>query len=84
MIYLLRKDSIGDNGMLRHDVPSVTAAVEIPGMAPGCYEIICFDTRNAKEVATVRACVKPGSGLQFATPAIEADMAFACRRLLAN
>lgn len=79
--YLIRKDTIGEDGMLRKDAVPVETQLSIPGLQQGCYEITCWNTAGGEEVARVRACVKAGSTLQFATPPIATDMSFACRRL---
>jgi mannan endo-1,4-beta-mannosidase len=79
--YVIRKDSIGEDGMLLEDATPREAKLEIPGLNPGCYEVICWNTAQGVEAAKVRACVKPGSPLQFTTPPITTDMSFAVRRV---
>jgi len=79
--YLIRRETLDETGMLRQHAPPLDAHVEIPGLKQGCYEVICWDTSGGTARGTVRACVKAGEPLQFTTPPIVTDMAFACRLL---
>jgi mannan endo-1,4-beta-mannosidase len=44
VLWLLRKDRVGQDGMLQRGADLVSLTVEIPGLAPGRYRVTQWDT----------------------------------------
>lgn len=75
LLWLLRTDRIGSDGMLRRDVDPVRARIDLPGLAPGTYRVSSWNTAEGELVSDV---ITQNS---FFTPPIVTDMAFAIRRI---
>ena len=59
MIWLLREDSIGRNGMLWTDAKPVELRIRVPGLSTGCYSVTGWNTREGRICALSE--VKKGS-----------------------
>lgn len=78
--YLLRRDSIGKDGMLRMDLPPAEGNMYLPLYGAGRYILTAWDTRNGKALATADLAHAGGSELCVPLPPIATDMAFAVVR----
>jgi mannan endo-1,4-beta-mannosidase len=79
LVWLLRHDSIGKDGLLRRDVEPVRATFTVSGLADGTYRISSWDTEagTPAEAFTVEA---QGGQLDLTTAPILTDRAFAITR----
>jgi hypothetical protein len=80
VLWLLRTDSIAENGRLRRDVRSARVGVTVPGLSRGRYRLTCWDTM----LGCVTECAELDHGgcgpLAFKPPPIVADLAMSIRR----
>ncbi len=81
IVWLLRTDTIGANGMLRRDAEPLTATVEAPSLRPGTYRITGWNTFDGEAVWDVAVLNTRENGLVFETPGIATDLAFAIRKV---
>ena len=81
LVWLLRTDHIGADGMLRKDAEPVRVGVELPCLRPGTYRITAWDTALGEAASELIIENPSDSGLRFETPAFVTDMAFAVRHL---
>jgi len=79
VVWLLRTDTIGAEGMLRPDARPVAPMIGIPGLRPGRYRITAWDTATGAETGSFRA-ENGGDLLAFPVPAFARDLALAVRR----
>ena len=78
--WLLRKDSFGPDGRLRHDALPLDTTLSLPGLRAGDYRVTAWDTclGTATSVTTLR---HQGQGnLCIPLPPIASDLALAIRR----
>ena len=80
VIWLLRKDSIGRNGMLCTDAKPVELRIRVPGLSAGRYSITGWDTREGRMCAVFEAKKESGPCLQVQVPPFITDLALAIRR----
>ncbi len=78
VLWLLRNDVLGRNGMMRPDAEPVVTNVRVPFMRAGSYAVTAFDTQRGEVVSTFKAAAGEGA-LIFETPRFAADLAFAIR-----
>jgi mannan endo-1,4-beta-mannosidase len=78
--WLLRTDSLGPDGALRHDAEPLAAALAIPGLRPGGYRVTLWDT--CRGVATRTTTVQHDGGDLLCIPAVSVatDLAVAVQR----
>ena len=77
LLWLLRRDRIGADGMLRRDVEPLRASVYVPGLTPGRYTITAYDT-IAQAIHSVWTVEHAGdSDLCLEPPPFVADLALA-------
>jgi hypothetical protein len=81
VLWLLRTDTIGNDGMLRQDPAPLAAEVIIRSLRPGEYRVTPYDTRAGKPLARPAAARAADGSPRLAAPAIETDLAFALRKL---
>jgi mannan endo-1,4-beta-mannosidase len=81
VIWLLRKDSIGRNGMLCTDAKPVELRIRVPGLSAGRYSITGWDTREGRMCAVFEAKKESGPCLQVQVPPFITDLALAIHRL---
>lgn len=79
MVWLLRRDTVASNGMLRVDAEPVSTTVHVPGLCDGDYTVAAFDTREGAERARYPARSR-GGALSVLTPPFATDLALAIRR----
>jgi mannan endo-1,4-beta-mannosidase len=76
VVWLLREDSIGTEGMLRTDAAPRPARIVLPGLAPGRYRWTGFDTRKGMPAAS-HAFEHAGGELTLACGDVTSDLAVA-------
>jgi mannan endo-1,4-beta-mannosidase len=80
VVWLLRRDSIGRNGMLRPDAEPISPEVRVPGLGPGRYCVTAWNTLEGRSCAEF-AVEKGGEPfLRLQTPPFAADLALAIQR----
>jgi mannan endo-1,4-beta-mannosidase len=79
LVWLLRHDSIGKDGLLRRDVEPIAAELTLPGLADGSYRVRGWDTETGAPAGEVAAEAKDGK-LGLTTAPILTDRAFAITR----
>jgi hypothetical protein len=80
LLWLLRSDQIGREGMLRVDAEPLTAAVTLPTLKAGTYRITSWNTAAGERVLDLEVQSTYHGGLTFTTPGVVTDMAFAIQR----
>lgn len=81
VVWLLRTDTIGADGMLRADADPVAARLRVPSLADGRYRITVWDTRAGRAAAEWEGDAGSGAGLTLDVGALRTDLALAIRRL---
>jgi mannan endo-1,4-beta-mannosidase len=79
LLWLVRRNSIGEDGCLRRDAVPVEARLSVPGLADGSYRVRGWDTELGRQVEEFTAEAKGGS-LQLISAPIPTDRAFAIIR----
>jgi mannan endo-1,4-beta-mannosidase len=80
IVWLVRKDTIGGDGLLRRDAPPITPHVLIPGLRAGRYRVSAWDTLTGSGRGSFD--VVGGDGpLAFWTPPFATDLALAIGRI---
>lgn len=77
VVWLVRRDTIGPNGMLRAGAAPVPAALQLPGLARGTYRVIAWDTAAGRQTAEWQA--NSDGWLKLDVPPFSADVALAIR-----
>jgi mannan endo-1,4-beta-mannosidase len=77
IIWLIRKDSLDESGMLRRDVDPVYTTVGIPGIRDGLYQITAWNTVEGFETGH-QVCEAVANWLRFEIP-VSGDLAIAVR-----
>ena len=77
VVWLLRQDSIGKDGMLRRDVEPVSGCIHLPFEKQGDYRLVAWDTTNGKALSTLEIRHDGGSHLCVPLPSIVVDIALA-------
>ena len=80
VIWLLRNDSISQNGTLRTDAEPVDLTVRVPRLSSGRYCATGWNTLEGRTCATLEAKKGPEPFLQLRVPPFAADLALAIRR----
>jgi hypothetical protein len=78
LAWLVRTDAIGADGTLRPRDEASAAALHVPGLADGGYDVVCYDTRAGAIVARTRA-ESTGGELVAAVGPVRRDLAVAIR-----
>jgi hypothetical protein len=73
LLWLLRRDITGRDGMLRRDVPPISTMIRVPGLRAGSYRVTAWDTIAAKVVAAFE--VANAGSLVIDVPPFAADLA---------
>jgi hypothetical protein len=79
VVWLLRKDTIGRNGMVDRSAAPVGGTLHIPGLSPGVYDVTLWDTEAAASPGAFTAHAE-AAGLPVQLPPITADLALAVRK----
>jgi hypothetical protein len=77
LIWLMRCDTLTEAGMLDRGAAPVTTRVSVPGLRPGRYRVMPWDTAAGFMAEPFAAEVTQASGLSFQAPPFVADAAFA-------
>lgn len=80
IFWILRKDSVGKEGLLHSGATAVTIAVKLPMTIGGSYTITAWDTEKGKPLFECSVQHQGSSALSFQLPPIITDMAFAVKR----
>lgn len=81
VVWLLRTDSIGADGLVRKDVAAKTIDFIVPDFNRGHYQVVTWNTSKG-EAEYVLQLEHPADGpLRLQTPPVKTDVAFAIRRL---
>ena len=80
LIWLLRTDTIGSDGLLRADATPCSAEVSISGSEAGTWLVTPYHTATGKALQTVQVRCGADRSLAFSTPPIATDLAFALRK----
>src|SRR5215207_2150528 len=80
LVWLVRRDIIGRNGMLRTDATPINAHVLIPGLGAGRYRVTAWDTLAGTCRESFEVEVR-GGPLALWTPPFTTDLALAIRRI---
>jgi mannan endo-1,4-beta-mannosidase len=80
VVWLLRTDSIGEDGLLRTDAERISPHVVVPGLSPGRY---CIEVWHTSEGAPIRTFYDKVAdevmGLMIRVPPFTGDVAIAIR-----
>jgi hypothetical protein len=79
LVYLLRRDTLGADGMVRRDAAPARVGVALPDMEPGDYLATWCDTADGS-FCELRARSGADAVLRLAPPPFVADIALAIRR----
>jgi hypothetical protein len=80
VVWLLRKDTIGQSGTLRTDAPPVHLSIRIPQLRSGHYSVTGWNTLEGRVCATFEAEKGSEPFLQVQVPPFVADIALAIKR----
>ncbi len=80
VIWLLRKDSIGQSGTLRTNSKPVDLTLHVPRLCSGRYRVIGWNTREGRICSTFEAERRGGASLELQVPPFVADLALAITR----
>jgi mannan endo-1,4-beta-mannosidase len=80
VIWLLRKDTISQNGTLCTNAEPVNLAVRVPRLSSGRYCVTGWNTLEGRTCATFEAAKGPEPFLQLRVPPFGADLALAIKR----
>ena len=79
LVWLLRHDSVGEDGLLRRDAEPVAASLTVPSLADGSYRIRGWDTETGTPAEEFTAEARDGQ-LHLTTAPLLTDRAFAITR----
>ena len=79
VLWLLRTDTIGADGMLREDAEGLRANVRIRGLDPGTYRVVPYDTRTGRTLTADMARCGLDRSASFAAE-VRTDLAIAIRK----
>ncbi len=79
VVWLLRRDSLDEHGLLPKNRAAITETVEIPGLKRGRYRVTAWDTTAGRIIKTFE--IDGGGESGFETPPFATDVALAVRRL---
>jgi hypothetical protein len=81
VVWLLRTDAIGTDGMIDRTRPAVVVRVSLPGLARGGYSVVYWDTEKGRAVRTSGIEHSGTAVLSLEPPPFGADLAIAVRRV---
>jgi mannan endo-1,4-beta-mannosidase len=81
VIWLLRQDTLGKEGMLQTDVEARCPSLQIPAPGAGHYRVTAWDTRSGHSLGTFELSHSGENVLSFTTPPITTDLALAINRV---
>ena len=80
ILYLLRTDATGKNGLIKTDALPIEARLKVPGLENGRYQVTAWNTLRGCALKTWEVESENG-GLRLETPPFAADIALAMRRV---
>ncbi|MBB4636329.1 hypothetical protein [Longimicrobium terrae] len=80
LVWLLRTDALAEDGRVRQDAPPIAAGLRVPGLAPGRYSVVMWDTRRGMEAGRTEADAGE-DGLSLSDIPVTTDLALAIRRM---
>ena len=75
VLWCLRRDTLGRDGRVRHDVDPVSPMLELQGFGRGDYVVVFWNTVRGVSVARSEAQAGVDGVLRLASPAFPADIA---------
>jgi hypothetical protein len=78
LVWLLRRDALDGRGMMDPAAPPLQCAVRVPGLKPGRYRAMAWNTREGVPGPTLEI-EADGCGALIAVPPIASDVALAIR-----
>jgi mannan endo-1,4-beta-mannosidase len=78
--WLLRTESLAPDGRVRADAAPLVTRVGVPGLHPGRYSVVAWDTRAGAEHSRSEA-VTGDDGLWIENVPVATDLALAVRRI---
>jgi len=81
VVWLLRTEAIGADGMIDRQRPPAILRISLPGLRQGNYRITYWDTEGARVVGEAEQGHNADALFGFNPPPIAADLAVAVRRL---
>ena len=81
VVWLLRTEAIGADGMIDRRRPPAILRISLPGLRQGNYRITYWDTEGARVVGEAEQGHNADALFGFNPPPIAADLAVAVRRL---
>jgi mannan endo-1,4-beta-mannosidase len=81
VIWLLRRDSVGENGMLRPDAEPTSPEIRVPGLGPGRYRVTAWNTLDGRSYGEFAVEKGDQPLLRLQTPPFATDLALAIQRL---
>ncbi|MGI4827520.1 MAG: hypothetical protein ACRYFU_04905 [Janthinobacterium lividum] len=80
-VYLLRRDTLLKNGMLDLQAPALAMSIEVPGLKPGRYDVIAWDTVKGELLGSTKQDLSaPGAKNRLTVPPLIGEIALAIRR----
>jgi len=79
--WLLRTDSLAPDGRVRTDAEPLVTRVGVPGLQPGRYSVVSWDTRAGAEHSRAEVAVTGDAGLWIENVSVATDLALAIRRM---
>ncbi|MDB5513202.1 MAG: hypothetical protein JWR08_2685 [Enterovirga sp.] len=78
VVWLLRTNIVGKDGMMKADAEPISTWIRVPGLVPGPYDVIGWDTRSGTQAWRCRVS-SSGSALMMAIPPFATDIAIAIK-----
>jgi hypothetical protein len=79
VVWLARTDTVRRDRTLRRDAPPVRVDLRVPGLAPGAFQVVVWDTARGVELAR-RTESADDAGLEIRGVELTTDLALAIRR----
>jgi mannan endo-1,4-beta-mannosidase len=79
--WLLRTDALAPDGRVRTDVAPLVTRVAVPGLRPGRYSVVAWDTRAGAEHSRREVAITGDGGLMVENVSVTTDLALAIRRV---
>jgi mannan endo-1,4-beta-mannosidase len=80
VMWLLRTDTIGEDGMMHPGAEPVSPSIGVPGLSPGRYNVTAWSTLEGRAYATCQVEKGAEPALHLQVPPFAADVALAISR----
>ncbi len=80
VVWLLRRDTIGEDGMMHPGAEPVSLSIGVPGLSPGRYNVTAWSTLEGRAYATCQVEKGAEPALHLQVPPFAADVALAISR----